>query len=150
VDLFQQAADALKILFSEKKVELDSSSLHGKTILIQADAMLVVDVFRNLLENAVKFNDKEQKKVTVTADIKKDKVVVQIQDNGTGIPSEEREKVFQKFYQVEDYFTGQVPGAGLGLAFCKKVVEEMGGEIKLTSTLKKGTSVSVSFKLGTK
>jgi signal transduction histidine kinase len=66
-------------------------------------------------------------------------------DNGAGIPAEEREKVFEKFHQIENSFTGQIPGAGLGLALCKKVVQEMGGEITLVSELGKGTTVSVSF-----
>jgi signal transduction histidine kinase len=66
-------------------------------------------------------------------------------DNGIGIPPEEQEKVFEKFHQVENSFTGQVPGAGLGLALCKKVLEAMGGKISLRSEIGKGTDVTLAF-----
>jgi signal transduction histidine kinase len=62
-----------------------------------------------------------------------------------GIPAEERDKIFQKFYQIENSFTGQVPGAGLGLALCKKVVEAMNGKIQLQSEIGKGTTFSVTL-----
>jgi two-component system phosphate regulon sensor histidine kinase PhoR len=87
----------------------------------------------------------EQKTVRVLAEMRDRHVVISVCDNGAGIPAEEREKVFEKFHQIENSFTGQIPGAGLGLALCKKVVQEMGGEITLVSELGKGTTVSVSF-----
>lgn len=109
------------------------------------DSGLTVEVFKNLFENAIKFNDKEKKVVEVTGVKGKGSVTIHVKDNGVGIPSEEMAKVFTKFYQIENSFTGQVPGAGLGLALCKKVVEEMGGKIDLQSKLKEGSTFSVTF-----
>ena len=125
----------------ELKIDSSLSSLPD----VFVDGPLTVEVFKNLLENAVKFNDKKKKEIRVSAVRKNGAVQVTIADNGVGIPGEEKEKVFQKFYQIENSFTGQVPGAGLGLALCKKVVEAMGGSIELDSELGKGTRVRITF-----
>jgi signal transduction histidine kinase len=65
-----------------------------------------------------------------------------IVDNGPGIPPEERENIFDNFYQIEESFTGQVEGVGLGLSFVKRVVEAHGGRIALESELGKGSTFS--------
>ena len=68
-----------------------------------------------------------------------------MRDRGPGIPPEVQEKIFDKFYQVEPSFTGQVEGWGLGLAFVKKVVETHGGRVTLESALGSGTLVRLWF-----
>ncbi len=112
---------------------------------LMIDGALTTEVFKNLIENAVKFNDKRKKNVTVDFERDGNWVIAHVRDNGVGIPPEEQGKVFEKFHQVENSFTGQVPGAGLGLALCKKVMEAMGGRISLTSEIGKGTDVAVAF-----
>jgi len=64
---------------------------------------------------------------------------VLIEDNGVGIPSEEIPKLFRKFYQIEEYFTGQVEGAGLGLAFVKRIIEAHNGKVWVESEPDKGS-----------
>jgi signal transduction histidine kinase len=106
------------------------------------------EVFKNLIENSIKFNDKAKKEIVIDGEAKAGAGVLRVTDNGVGIPPEEREKIFEKFYQIENSFTGQVPGAGLGLALCKKVIEALGGEIHLESEIGKGTRVSLSLPRG--
>jgi K+-sensing histidine kinase KdpD len=108
---------------------------------IMTDAGLMVDVLKNVIENGIKFNDKKEKQISIGGSASNGIVTLWIEDNGLGIPSEEREKVFLKFYQIENSFTGQVPGAGLGLALCKKIIESMRGQIEIDSTLSVGTKV---------
>ncbi|MCG3206005.1 MAG: Adaptive-response sensory-kinase SasA [Elusimicrobia bacterium] len=127
----------------EEKIKVDVSL--ASLPKISADPALLREVFKNLLENAFKFNDKPDKKILVDAKEQGDFVTLHVTDNGVGIPPEEQEKVFQKFYQVENSFTGQVAGAGLGLAFCKKVMEAMRGSILLESEIGKGTRVTLKF-----
>jgi signal transduction histidine kinase len=114
---------------------------------VLADAAMLTDVFKNVIENGVKFNNKKNKTIGIGGSVADGHVTVWIEDNGIGIPSEEREKVFLKFYQIENSFTGQIPGAGLGLALCKRIVEAMHGRIEIDSTLDRGTRVSIRLPL---
>ncbi|MCB4757397.1 MAG: GAF domain-containing protein [Elusimicrobia bacterium] len=145
--LLEEAVGALQVFMHDKKavVEIEPSLKEVPALMI--DGLLTVEVFKNLIENAVKFNDKEEKSVTLCSSREDSAVTVQVRDNGIGIPSEEQEKIFQKFYQIENSFTGQVPGAGLGLSLCKKVVEDMGGTISVQSEIGKGSCFSVRFPL---
>ncbi|HVO32706.1 MAG TPA: GAF domain-containing sensor histidine kinase, partial [Elusimicrobiota bacterium] len=94
---------------------------------LNVDKIWMKEAFRNLIENAVKFNPKAPRQVCIAARLAEGQVSIDFTDNGPGIPSEEREKIFQKFYQIESSFTGQVQGMGLGLALVKRVVEEHDG-----------------------
>lgn len=124
---------------NQAKVEIDSNL--GDIDQVYVDRLKIRDVIENLVENAVKFNDKKQKKVRISGRSLDDKFIqMEIADNGPGIPSEEHEKIFQKFHQVEEYFTGRVEGIGLGLALAKRVVEAHGGRIWVESELGKGST----------
>jgi signal transduction histidine kinase len=63
-----------------------------------------------------------------------------VEDNGPGVPPEEIPNLFQKFHQIEDHFTGQVDGAGLGLALSKRLVEAHGGRMGVESEFGKGST----------
>ncbi len=108
---------------------------------IHVDRAKVQEVIQNLIENAIRFNDKKEKRVEISArPLKGEKFIrVEIKDNGLGIPSEEREKIFSKFYQIEESFTGQVEGAGLGLTVVKQVVEAHGGKVGVESRPGRGS-----------
>jgi len=111
------------------------------------DRNLTLEALKNVIENGMKFNNKPEKNVWVEGAVEDGMITVLVRDNGVGIPPEEREKVFQKFYQVENHFTGQVPGAGLGLALSRKVMDAMGGRIRLESEIGQGTTVFLSLPL---
>lgn len=102
-------------------------------------------IIGHLVDNAVKFGNKESVKVTVTAQRGPKGIQLKVADNGPGIPPEELHNLFQEFYQVEKSFTGQVEGAGLGLALVKKIVELSGGKIGIESTLGQGTTVIIDL-----
>jgi len=112
---------------------------------LELDSTLTIEVLKNLIENGIKFNNKDKIHIQIKAQESPNGIFLSIMDNGAGIPSEEKEKVFTKFYQVENSFTGQVPGAGLGLSICKRVMEEMGGSIALDSHMGQGTTVTLFF-----
>jgi len=113
----------------EKSLTIKSFEKHWRVIL------------EELIDNAFKFHDKALLNLGVAVD----EASLSVADNGPGIPPEEREKVFQAFYQPEKEFTGNVPGAGLGLALVKKIVELLGGEIKLSGALGAGTTCTIHF-----
>ncbi len=109
------------------------------------DSYLMREVFRAVIDNAVKFNQSPEKNVMISCCHNGNTALISIADNGPGIPPEELEKIFDKFYQVESSFTGQVEGWGLGLAFTKKVVEAHCGRIIVKSQLQKGSIFTITL-----
>ena len=105
-----------------------------------ADPLMLRDAAGNLIENAIKFNLGRKKRVAIAAAKTAGGVRLSVTDNGPGIPSEEQPKLFDKFYQIDDDFTGQIPGFGLGLAFVKIVVEAHGGTVGVSSAPGKGST----------
>ncbi|HRY28732.1 MAG TPA: ATP-binding protein [Elusimicrobiota bacterium] len=125
------------------QMELDASLDAVSPVRVDVERMR--EVFRNLVENAVKFNSKSEKKVRLTASPQDKFVCVSVEDNGPGIPSEEHPKIFQKFYQIEESFTGQVEGAGLGLALVKRIVEAHCGAVSVDSAAGRGCIFHVTL-----
>ncbi|MCQ9206714.1 MAG: response regulator [Omnitrophica bacterium] len=129
-----------KIKDKKIKLNIDCSTKDIKLNINKKHFDLIV---KNLVENAIKFNDKDTKEVTVSAEKAAGEIKISVSDNGRGIPSEERDKIFEKFYQIEKYFTGNVEGAGLGLALVKRLVTAYNGKIELQSEIDKGTKIIV-------
>jgi two-component system, NtrC family, sensor histidine kinase KinB len=130
---------------TEAQVERDKSL--AALPAIGADKIWMKEVFRNLVENAVKFNARTPRHVRLSGRAKDHSVEFLVEDNGPGIPPEERQKIFNKFYQIEGSFTGQVQGMGLGLALVKRVVDEHGGRVWCESNLGQGSTFIVSLPL---
>lgn len=97
-----------------------------------------------LLDNAVKFTP-EGGKVTIEGAVEEKDVRITVADTGVGIAPEELAKVFEKFYQIDPDYTGQVRGFGLGLFYARRFIEDQGGSLVLTSTPGGGTSATISL-----
>jgi signal transduction histidine kinase len=119
-----------KIKAQNKKIGLDIL-LPKKKLIIIGDGKRLEQVVSNLVKNALKFSEKGVVKVNVYEG--KKGVVVEVSDNGPGIPKKSINKIFTKFYQVQDAKTRKTKGTGLGLAICKEIVQAHGGEIKVES-----------------
>jgi PAS domain S-box-containing protein len=115
---------------------------------VKVDPERVREVIRNVIENAVKFNTNADKTVRIACAEQNDFVYISFEDNGPGIPPEEHPKIFQKFYQIEDSFTGQVEGAGLGLALVKRIVEAHGGTVGVDSAVGRGSTFYITLPKG--
>ncbi|MBI4057550.1 MAG: GAF domain-containing sensor histidine kinase [Elusimicrobia bacterium] len=121
--------------------------MESKSCAVSGDPHLIQGVLHNLIENAVKFNPKPQKAVSLLLQKNGAVATLSVADNGPGIPPEEQKKIFQRFYQVEASFTGQVEGWGLGLPFCKKVLETHKGNLQIKSQLNQGTTFTLTLPL---
>ena len=108
-------------------------------VTVIADAELIARVFQNLLGNALKFTP-DDGRVTVSIEPSADAVRVLVQDTGPGIPPQYRERIFEKFFQVENRANRQKYSTGLGLTFCKLAVEAHGGQVGVDSEEGRGST----------
>ena len=139
--LVETALEMIDTLIKVNQAEVEMDIKLDDIGQVYVDKSKIQDVIENLVENGIKFNDKKEKQVRISGRILDDKFIqIEIADNGPGIPSEEHEKIFQKFYQVEEYFTGKVEGIGLGLPLAKRLVEAHGGKIWVESKLGEGST----------
>lgn len=108
------------------------------------DPKLLRHIFCNLLSNALKYSE-EGTTVNFTLFSQDNRAIVQIEDAGIGIPSEDQKYLFESFHRATN--VGNISGTGLGLAIVKKAVEIQGGEISIESQVGVGTTVTVRFPL---
>lgn len=111
---------------------------------VQADKSGLTAVLQNLLENAVKYSPPGET-VEFSAQKNGEKTQLRVADHGIGIPNEEKEAVFQKFYRLGNEEVRKTTGTGLGLYIVKQVVSAHGGTIKVTDNQPKGTVFTVEF-----
>jgi signal transduction histidine kinase len=128
----------------DKKIELEIDC-PNKCYTIRINKSHMDMIMRNLVDNAIKFNDKEVIRIGISVKKSAQELEISICDNGRGIPAEEQGKIFEKFYQIEKFFTGNVEGAGLGLALIKRLVSAYGGQIDLRSEIGKGATFTVTL-----
>ncbi|MFC1909275.1 ATP-binding protein [Chloroflexota bacterium] len=111
---------------------------------VVVDEGRIGEVLINLVENATKYAE-EDTRISLTASPNSGDVIVSVSDEGAGIPAELHEKVFDRFYQVENRKKGNRMGTGLGLAICRGIVEAHGGKIWVESEARKGSRFSFSL-----
>lgn len=105
----------------------------------------VKQVLTNLIKNSLKATSPKTGKVEVSLEEKQNEIVVSVKDNGRGIPSAAKDKIFKKFYQVDTTSTREKGGSGLGLSICKGIVEAHGGTIWMQSNVPQGTIFSFTI-----
>ncbi|MEE1884105.1 sensor histidine kinase [Pedobacter flavus] len=111
--------------------------LIGKETII-TDPVLLGSLFDNLAENAYKYSSPDKKKLKISAKLSKNKAEFKFTDSGIGIPSSEINNIFKKFYRIQNQYN-QNGSVGLGLAFCKELVDFMKGEISVKSKVGEGS-----------
>jgi len=120
-----------------KRLKLEA----GAEITMQADKLAFTSILSNLIENALKYSDGE-----VTIKLLQDKnITLSVADSGNGIPAEEREKVFEKFYRIGNEDTRKSKGTGLGLYIVKNLVERHNGTIQILENQPKGSVFEIKF-----
>jgi signal transduction histidine kinase len=93
----------------------------------------VHQILSNLVENALKYSDPDGP-ITIRGRAEPDEIVLSVEDRGPGIPEECRERVFERFYQVDQSRTRTVGGTGLGLYIARTLARDMGGDLTLDDT----------------
>lgn len=108
------------------------------------DPVLLGSLFDNLAENAYKYSSPGRKKLRISVGLSKGKILFKFVDEGIGIPSSEINNIFKKFYRIQNLYN-QNGSVGLGLAFCKELVDFMKGEITVKSKVGQGTEFKIAF-----
>jgi two-component system phosphate regulon sensor histidine kinase PhoR len=137
------AAEDFSVRARQKGLELEIEVSDGLP-LIEGGANNLRRVLDNLLGNALKFTP-EGGIVSLRAFEQDDRVMMQVSDTGIGIPADQLERVFERFYQVDGSARRKYGGAGLGLALVKDIVEAYGGEVLVDSEVDEGSTFTVAL-----
>ncbi|MBA2249926.1 MAG: GHKL domain-containing protein [Chitinophagaceae bacterium] len=113
-------------------------------LFINGDKLLLHMALNNLLDNAIKYSDKESA-ILVTLS-KNHKIKITIADEGRGIPEQEKKKIFNKYYRVGNEHTKGAKGTGLGLYLTKKIIQQHKGDITVTNNMPRGSIFEISIK----
>ena len=132
-DVLDKVLSNLKLAIEESHAEI----VIGPMPVVRANAFQMMQVFQNLIGNAIKYRGAAPLKIAIDAKKEGDNYLFTVQDNGIGIAPEFHEKIFELFQRL--HTKDKYSGAGLGLAICKKIAELHGGKIWIQSQPGKGS-----------
>ena len=140
-DLVDEVLEDLEPLAQEKNIKLIGKY---KNITMIGSDILIYRLVYNLVENAIKYNHSDGQ-VTVNAYKKQKHIYLSVEDTGSGIPKELRERVFEPFFRVDKSRSRELGGVGLGLALVREIVRVHDGSISIKSNPAGGTIFEVIF-----
>ena len=139
--LIKEIFDLLEFEAEKHNTTLQIQTLHPQ-IFVEADKQKISQVFINLISNAIHYANRQEAKVIVKTSILKNKVLIEVIDNGMGIKSEILPRIFERFYRVETSRSRREGGSGLGLAIVKHILEAHNENITVESVYLEGTKFS--------
>lgn len=140
-ELAQNHMELLKVNADKRRVAL---YLEGEACPVRANRGMMEELIDNLCQNAIRYNN-EGGKVVVKVMHENGNPVLIVSDNGIGIPKDQQDRVFERFYRVDKSRSKETGGTGLGLAIVKHIVALHDAEITLDSEVGKGTTIRVEF-----
>lgn len=144
--LIEDVCLKLDLAFKEKnhKLIIDMEE-NLPNIIVDVDG--IEQVILNVLSNAIKYTP-DNGEIIVSARRNDDKIVIKVKDNGIGIPKEDINRIFERFYRVDKGRSRELGGTGLGLSIARQIVQAHNGEITLESEYNVGTEVSIALPIG--
>ncbi|MCK5281899.1 MAG: HAMP domain-containing protein [Nanoarchaeota archaeon] len=127
----------------EKKITLNYE-VPENLPTITTDADRLIQVISNIINNAIRYTS-DNGRVLVSVKPGQDDFIISVKDTGMGIPKDQLDKIFNRFYQVDSSYTRKVGGSGLGLAISKGIIDAMNGRIWVESKLGKGSTFYISL-----
>jgi two-component system, OmpR family, phosphate regulon sensor histidine kinase PhoR len=143
IELIEGCAETTLLKASRKQITLEIEVPPGLPP-VRGDATLLRDVLQNLLDNAIQYTP-ECGHIRVSADLRGKEAVVTVTDTGIGIPTADKERIFERFYRVDAARSREAGGTGLGLSIAKHIVEAHGGHLWVDSVIGEGSKFSFSI-----
>ena len=137
-----ELASIIRLLAADKGLDFNSTICEPLPSLVEVDGTRLRQILWNIMFNAVKFTQKGQVKLTVSATAPEQNISLVkfvVEDTGVGIPQQDLDKIFAMYYQVNHPDHQTATGTGIGLAICKQMVDLMKGKITVDSTVGKGS-----------
>lgn len=143
ITAFKEVFDLTFDLAKNKNISYNYKFSNEK-IYMRANRDYIKQIFLNLVDNAIKYTP-ENGKVNVSIYDDNENIIISVKDNGMGIPSEDITRIFERFYRVDKARSRKIGGTGLGLAIVKHIVISLNGNIKVNSTINKGSEFIVTL-----
>jgi len=140
--MLKNIEDSFLPIIKEKNLDFNMNIMENIP-MIYSDESKLHQVLQNIVSNAVKFTEKGEIKIQAT--LNSNKIYIEVEDTGVGIPQNELKHIFDEFRQVDGSSSRMYEGTGLGLAIAIKMMKIIGGDIKVKSKIKKGSTFIISF-----
>lgn len=140
-EYFNDCAEDLSLELESKNVEFGFFNYVDAQVRVIADAEQIKRVIHNIINNSLKYMDKEKAIINLRVKDVGDFIQVEIEDNGKGIAAKDLPNIFDRFYRTDASRNSSKGGSGIGLSIVKKIVEEHGGKIWATSRENTGTTM---------
>ena len=138
-NLMDRVVDHLNIKIQEKNAVIN----YGELPTIDSHPSLLFVLYKNLIENGLKYNKHERPSVKLDYEENGQTHIFKIKDNGIGIPKEHKDDVFKMFKRLHN--RREYMGSGMGLSICKKIVDKLDGEISIFESSEEGTTFKIAF-----
>jgi two-component system sensor histidine kinase SenX3 len=146
-DLVNEAIDQSQVGADNRKIKISTGDIANGVVLGDRDQLIMA--IQNLVENAVNYSP-EGTQVTVSSIVKDGIITISITDQGIGIPENEKERIFERFYRVDPARSRESGGTGLGLSIVKHVATKHGGDVSVWSVEDVGSTFSLKLPIFSK
>lgn len=139
IPILENCRHTLLLVYPDAQVRIEKPE---ERVIIDADRGLIELALQNLFDNAAKYSPPPAK-IDVHIELEEEEVSIRISDKGRGIPKEDLEHIFERFYRVDKTHSRKLGGAGLGLSIVKTIIDKHNGTIQATSQVDKGTTFTI-------
>ncbi len=142
-ETFNAVKDMLSYIAESKDIDFKYEFLET-SLYVNSNRDYIKQIFLNLIENAIKYTPSNGQVRVIVASNEKD-IIIEVKDNGIGIPKEDINRIFERFYRVDKARSRDVGGTGLGLDITKHIIKSLNGKIEVKSELNKGSEFIVTI-----